>query len=159
MQRALRWAVLIAIASTASFACAKTVKVSGRIVAYNSGIGCVNGNVGWWVVLRAQKVKQEANRFVLLYFTQPCGVSPDQLIGNSMVRRYRLTRDKEEDAVLNEYVACLIDSKPPKPCPPGDPMTHTPIWERTPGAEDVPLPFGSRLLGYRSPDLPWVPLL
>lgn len=160
MRHLLRWIVLIAIVGTTSVACARAEEMTVRIVAYDADLLCLNGNVGWRVIFRAQASKHATPKYVLMYFTEPCGFTPDSLIANSNVRRFRLIRGKGIDSALNEYIECYLDTpkgSPPQLCPPD--WERLLAWKRTPGAEHEPLPFGSVLPGYRSPDLPYVPLL
>jgi hypothetical protein len=131
--------------------------MAGRIVAYSSGLTCLNGNAYWSMLIHIQEQTTEASsRFVEVNFSLPCNKSPEWITRKSSLQKFRLMRDQDADSVLKEFMDCATESPSghtPEPCP------HLSLWKRVPGAELERLPFGERVPSYRSVDLPLLPVL
>jgi len=149
--KSLIFVSIVCIASTAS---EKTLRISGRIVAHNTPLACLNGNAYWSLIIRVHEPDDVGSDFVLVNFSQPCGTSPKWLDFQSTFKKFRLIRDKDRDEVLTEFWKCQEEAReklPAKSC------NTLPIWKKIPGAEEDKLPFGKLLPSYRSADLPLVP--
>jgi hypothetical protein len=155
MRHLLRVLAVLGLVSTASMGFAETLTITGRIVAYQGVATCLNNNTYWSMIIRVQKPTGLHMRFLTVNFSQPCGISPKWLAAPSTAQRYRLIRDKERDAILNEFLNCEKTSNEAakESCSP------IPAWKRTPGEEDEILPYGTKLPSYRSADLPLVPVV
>jgi hypothetical protein len=153
--------VLVGILVSASFAFAdpssKVETMAGRIVAYSDGLTCLNGNAYWSMLIHVQDHATDIpSKFVEVRFSLPCNKSPEWPTRKSSLQKFRLTRDRDSDSALKEFVDCAIESPSghtPEPCP------HVPMWRRAPSAEHEKLPFGQRVPSYRSVDLPLVPVV
>lgn len=153
--------LLVEIIVSASFAFAETSPkvetMARRIVAYSDGLTCLNGNAYWSMLIHVQDPATDIPpQFVKVRFSLPCNKSPEWLTRNSSLQKFRLTRDRDSDSVLKEFIDCAIES------PSGhtsEPCSHVPMWKRAPSAEHEKLPFGQRVPSYRSVDLPFVPVV
>ena len=131
--------------------------MAGRIVAYSDGLTCLNGNAYWSMLIHVQDHATDIPlQFVEVRFSLPCNKSPEWLTRKSSRQKFRLTRDRDADSVLNEFIDCAAE--PPSGHTP-EPCSHLPMWRRVPNAEDEKLPFGQRVPSYRSVDLPLVPVV
>jgi hypothetical protein len=134
----------------------KVEKMAGRIVAYSNGLMCTNGNAYWSMLIHVQDHATDApSQFVEVSFSLPCNKSPEWLTRKPSLQKFRLTRDRDADSVLKEFIDCTESSSghTPDPCPP------LPMWKRVPNAEHEKLPFGQWVPSYRSLDLPLVPVV
>jgi len=154
MHRLVMFTFLVGLVCAASFVCAGTSAISGRIVAHNSPLTCLNGNAYWSVIVRIEKPTDVHSAFIRITFSQPCGVSPNW-IESTAVRRYRLIRDKHSDEILTEFLKCEDQTadRMTRPCP------SIQAWNRVRGMEQELLPYGMTLPSYRAADLPLVPLV
>jgi hypothetical protein len=58
----------------------KVEKITGRIVAYSSGLACLNGNGYWSMLIRVQdRTTALPPRFVQVQFSLPCAEHPEWL--------------------------------------------------------------------------------
>ena len=155
MTRLLRVLTLVAFVSITSMSFAEKLTITGRIVAYQGPLICMNNNAYWSVIIRVQKPTRLPTRLLTVHFSQPCGVPPKWLAVPSMAQRYRLIRDKERDAILDEFLNCDDATKDAarESCSP------IPAWKRMAGEEKEVLPYGTRLPSYRSADLPLAPVV
>ena len=135
----------------------KVETMAGRIVAYFDGLTCLNGNAYWSMLIHVQDHATDIpSQFVEVRFSLPCNKSPEWLTRKSSRQKFRLTRDRDSDSVLKEFVDCASDyptGHTPESC------SHVPMWRRVPNAEHEKLPFGQRVPSYRSVDLPLVPVV
>jgi hypothetical protein len=131
--------------------------IAGRIVAFSNGLTCLNGNAYWSILIHVQdRATDVQSHLIEVRFSLPCDRSPEWINRKSSLQKFRLTRDREADSVLKEFIDCAAESRSghmPEPCP------HAPIWKRVPSAEDEKLPFGQRVPSYRSVDLPLTPVV
>jgi len=88
-------------------------------------------------------------------FSLPCSESPQGLSARPSIRTFRLVRDKDADAVLEEFMS-FVDQSTGKETRRDSTL---PIWTRPPGTENEKLPFGQIVHSYRSVDLPLAPVL
>jgi hypothetical protein len=112
--------------------------VSGRVVAYGAGnaLTCLNGNAYWSMVIRVQRPADVESEFILVPFSLPCGKSvPQWLSAKPELRRFRLFRMKDRDAVLDEFMS-MTDATTNKP------ISDLPIWTYPARAQRERLPFG-----------------
>ena len=103
-----------------------------------------------------ERTTDASSRFIQVNFSLPCDRSPEWITGKSSLQKFRLTRDRDADSVLKEFIDCATKSPgghTPEPCP------HLAMWKRLPGAEVEKIPFGQRVPSYRSVDLPLAPVL
>ena len=147
---------LVALAWITPIARAKTLRIFGRVVAYNTEILCLNGNADWSMIIRVQNPGKVGSELIDVKFSQPCDKPPTWLDSNSTVQEFKLIRYEAGDEILTEFLSCESESSPPHP---QEPCPRIPIWKQVPGAEENRLPFGIKLPCYRSADLPLVPLL
>jgi hypothetical protein len=135
----------------------KIETMAGRIVAYSKGLMCLNGNAYWSMLIHVQDHATDVPaQFIEVRFSLPCNKSPEWLTRKSSLRNFRLTHDQDADSVLKEFIDCATESPSghtSEPCP------HVPMWKRVPGAEHEKLPFGQRVPGYSSVDLPLTPVV
>jgi hypothetical protein len=135
----------------------KSKTVAGRIVAYSNALMCLNGNAYWSMLIHVQDHAANLSpQFVEVRFSLPCNKSPEWLTRKPSLQKFRLTRDRDADSVLKEFIDCATESPSghtPGPCP------HLPMWKRVPNAEHEKLPFGQPVPSYRSLDLPLVPVV
>jgi hypothetical protein len=144
--------VSILLLSTFAFSKHKVETLTGRIIAHEGGLSCFNGDASWSVIIRVARA-QSKNRpleFVRVNFTLPCGQFPEWFQAKSPLRTFRVTRDSQNDRVLEKFLPCL-DESTGKSC--GD----IPIWQIVPGAENEDLPFGKTLPAYQFVDTPLKP--
>jgi hypothetical protein len=117
----------------------------------------MNGNWYWYMLIHVQDHAADTPpQFAEVHFSLPCNKSPEWLGGKSSLQKFRLTRDREGDSVLREFLECAANPQGGhrlESCPP------IPMWKRVPGAEDEKLPFGQRVPSYLSVDLPLVPVV
>jgi hypothetical protein len=149
----------IVISSTLAFSesSSNVETIAGRVVAYSSGLVCLNGNAYWSMLIHVQEhATDSAAEFVEVRFSLPCNKSPEWLTHKSSVQKFRLTRTHDVDSVLREFLDCGAESSSghtPEPC------TPVPMWKRVPSTEHEKLPFGQPVPSYRSIDLPLVPVV
>ena len=130
----------------------KAEAITGRIVAYEKPLVCLNGNAYWLMLIHVQDQATDLSaRFVQVHFSLPCNESPQWLNRKPSVQKFRLIREQDADSVLKEFLTCAADSG--EKCPP------VPMWRFVPGAESEKLPFGHLVPSYRSLDLPLVPVV
>src|SRR5256885_5598361 len=128
----------------------KIEKITGRIVAYSSGLACLNGNGYWSMLIRVQDRTTLPPRFVQVQFSLPCAEHPEWLDRKPSVQKFRLKRQQDADSALKEFYDCPPDS--------ADKCLHLGrMWSAMPGTEDEKVPFGQRVPSYRSIDLPLAP--
>jgi hypothetical protein len=135
----------------------KVEAIVGRIVAYSNGLGCLNGNAQWSMLIhiRDRSASVQAH-FVEVRFSLPCNETPEWLTQKPSQKKFRLMRDKDADSILKEFFDCATESPnghTSEPCP------HIPLWKRLPGMEHETLPFGRQVPSYRSVDLPFAPVV
>jgi len=131
----------------------KVEEITGRIVAYSSGLACVNGNGYWWMLIRVQdRTTALPPRFVQVEFSLPCTEHPEWLGRKPSVQKYRLKRQQDADSVLKEFYDCPPESA-------GNCLHLGRMWSPMPGTEDEKLPYGQRVPNYRSIDLPLAPVI
>jgi hypothetical protein len=148
--------MLISTSPAFSEPSAKAETMAGRIVAYSSGLTCMNGNAYWSMLIHLQDHTDVPSQFVEVRFSLPCNKTPEWLTRKSSLQKFRLTRDQDADSLLKEFMDCATESPSshtPEPCP------HVPMWRLVPGAEAEKLPFGQRVPSYRSVDLPLAPVV
>jgi hypothetical protein len=149
--------ILISTSLAFSEPSSRVETITGRIVAYSTGLACLNGNGYWSMLIRVQgHAKTAPSQFVEVSFSLPCDKSPEWLTRKSSLQRFRLTRDQDADSFMKEFIGCVVESHSsygPEPC------SHLPRWKLVPGAELEKLPFGQRVPNYRSVDLPAVPVV
>lgn len=148
--------LLVGLAWITPLARAKTLRISGRVVAYNTLIECLNGNAYWSMIIRVQDPGKVGSELIEVEYSQSCGKRPTWLDSKSAAQEFKLMRYKAGDEVLTEFLRCESDlspQRPQKPCLPA------PIWKQVPGADEEKLPFGRVLPCYRSIDPPLVPVL
>ncbi|HEV3513568.1 MAG TPA: hypothetical protein VGS05_17795 [Candidatus Sulfotelmatobacter sp.] len=131
----------------------KVEEITGRIVAYSSGLACLNGNGYWSMLIRVQdRTTALPPRFVQVQFSLPCAEHPQWLFRKQSVQKFRLKRQQDANSVLKEFYDCPPDSV-------GKCLYLGRMWSAVPGAEDEKLPFGQRVPSYRSIDLPLAPVV
>ena len=149
--------LLISTAFSFSERSPKVETMAGRIVAYSNGPMCLNGNAYWSMLIHVQGHATDVpSQFIEVRFSLPCAKSPEWLTRKSPLQKFRLTRDRDADSVLKEFIDCSPDSltgNTPEPCP------HLPMWKRVPSGEHEELPFGQRVPSYRSVDVPLAPVV
>ena len=161
MRRPLATGFLLAILISATLAFSepspKIETMTGKIVAYSNGLVCLNGNSYWSMLIQVQDHAPDVpSQFVEVRFSLPCNKSPEWITRKSSLRKFRLTRDHDADAVLKESMDCSTESPSghtSEPCP------HVAMWKRVPGAELEKLPFGQRVPSYRSVELSLAPVV
>lgn len=122
--------------------------ILGRVVAYSGALACLNGNGYWSMLIRLQRPKGDQSDFIRVDFTLPCDKSPEWVSAKPAIQKFRLSRQKDCDAVLEEF----FDSVPKK----NSPLQR---WTYPPGGEHDSLPFGQVVPCYRSVDLPLAPVV
>jgi hypothetical protein len=151
----LSMGILISTSLAFSARSSKVETMAGQIVAYSGGLTCLNGNAYWSLLIQVPHHARDArSQFVEVRFSLPCNKSPEWLTHKSSIQKFRLMRDQDSDSVLKEFMDCGPESPSggaPRPC------LQVPMWKRVPGAELAKLPFGQRVPGYLSVDLPVVP--
>jgi len=156
-----RRAMLLAFVCTSVLALSarkpKTEIVSGRIVAHDQALTCLNGNGYWSMLIEVQQSKTIKSKFVRVDFSLPCSEDPKWPAGEPPVQQFRLLRDDElRDPAVKEFMECIEkspDGSSRKPCP------QMRVWKLMPGVELDKMPFGQRVPCYRSLDLPLAPVL
>jgi hypothetical protein len=153
----LMMALLLSPCLAVSKFSSKIEKVDGQIVAYSTGLTCLNGNAYWSMLIHVRNhTPNDSPQFVEVRFSLPCNSSPEWLTGKSSPQKFQLTRDHDADSILKEFFDCVVGSPSDhlsEPCP------QVTIWKLVPGAEHEKLPFGLRLPSYRSVALPLVPVV
>jgi hypothetical protein len=147
---------LIGLAWISPIVSAKTLSVTGRVVAHNIPITCLNGNAYWSMIIRVQNPDKVGSELIEVKFSQPCDKPPAWLDSKLTVRRFKLIRYKEGDEVLSEFLSCEGGVSPPNH---QESCLSVPIWKYFPGADEDRLPFGQKLPCYTSAELPLVPIL
>jgi hypothetical protein len=139
---------MCASASPISSASPRQEAILGRVVAYSGALACLNGNGYWSMLIRVQQPRGARSEFIRVDFTLPCDKSPEWVSVKPAIQKFRLSRQKDCDAVLEEF----SDSVPKQ---------NTPIqrWAYPPGSEHDALPFGQVVPCYRSVDLPLAPVV
>lgn len=147
--------LIVALAHSASASAAlpsKVETITGQVVAYSSGLACLNANSYWSMLIRVEKRTPLARpEFLRVDFSLPCNQSPKWLNRKPPMQKFRLRRKKDADSVLKEFFDCAPTSS--LPCP------NFEMWKRVPGAEKEQLPFGNVVPSYRSLDLPLLPVI
>ncbi len=134
----------------------KAKVISGLVIAYSNAPLCLNGNMYWSMVIRAEPHNEEPARFVEVDFSYPCAKSPQSVIENSSIQRFHLIRRKELDSTLEGSVD-LVEQQSAKDKP--VPSSKTAKWTYLPANESFKLPFGEVLPRYYSVELPFVPVV
>lgn len=155
MQRPLTVIALLgALIGTGTFAHSQNRTISGRVVAYNSPLTCLNGNAYWAMIVRVENAAKKLSEFVRVNFSQPCNVSPTWL-DSGAVRQYRLIREEYRDEILSEFFKCEPEHSENQ----SEPCAQVAAWKRVRGTEQEQLPYGSTVPSYRAADLPLVPVV
>jgi hypothetical protein len=140
------WLILVSIpASSAGHERVETI--SGRVVAYSTGLLCLNGNGYWSMIIRVEVPRRTQPEFIRVDFSLPCAKSPPWISGKTSVEKFHLFRRKERDAVLPQFMRIEPAQE-----------EHWPVWKSPPGNEPVALPFGKVVPAYGSVDLPLLPI-
>lgn len=156
MARTLSYTFLVwACLQSLSASSAHPKLVSGKIIAYAGPLACLNGNAYWSMIIHVRTPKDIRAPLIRVNFSLPCNESPKWLSAKPSLQRFRLVRDKNSDAVLEEFMGS-VDQKTGKTTK-QDPSF--PIWKHLPGTEQEKLPFGKIVPSYRSVDLPLEPVL
>jgi hypothetical protein len=121
--------------------------ITGRVVAYSPAPTCFNGNAYWSVAIQVQRSSRAKQEFARVELSLPCGETPEWISAKSRVRKFRLIRNKDCDAVMESSA----------PFEPGD--QRFPLWKPVSGAEDAALPFGRFIPCYHSVDFPLAPVM
>jgi hypothetical protein len=136
---------------------AKNKVISGRIVAFAGALICLNQNAYWSMIIRVENPKDVGSEFIRIQFSRPCDqAAPEWLNAKSAMRKFRLIREKDFDAVLAEFADCVDESSNK------DATNHClrlPMWKHVPGEEQQKLPFGQLIPAYRFADEPQVPVI
>lgn len=149
--------VLISTSLAFSEPPSKVERMAGRIVAYSTGLACLNGNAYWSMLIHVQgHARDIPSQFVEVDFSLPCNKSPEWLTRKPSLERFHLIRDQSADSVLKEFTVCAAESSSGHAA---EPCSHLPMWKLVPGAELEKLPFGQRVSNYRSVDLPLAPVV
>ncbi len=141
--------VALLLVATLAFSRQKSESVSGRIIAHDRGLTCLNGNAYWSVIIRLQQAHGRHPRYVRVNLSLPCAELPNWLNAKSSTQQFRLIRDKARDEVLEEFLRCGGESPNG-----GEPCIRTPAWLRVPDAEREELPFGNIVPAYQFADSP-----
>lgn len=128
--------------------------VSGRIVAYSTALACINGNGYWAMIIHVLKPKEPGMEFIRVDFSLPCEESPKWISAKPSVQKFRLIRNKESDGILRKFIGTEDLTTGKKT---GQDLS-LPIWRHMPATEKEKLPFGQRLRGYQSVDMPLLPV-
>jgi len=128
-----------------------TIRVVGRIVAHDNPLACLNGNAYWSMIVRVSNAKATGSEFIRIGFSLPCATSPKWPTAKAPLQHFRLIRDQDLDGVLDQFLACKTES--------GEPCHPMPKWTYVSDAERDGLPFGQQLPGFRSFELPLMPVL
>src|SRR5262249_3416865 len=105
VRRLLAAALLLSFVSRTNLALwepsSKVEEITGRIVAYSSGLACLNGNGYWSMLIRVQdQTTALPPRFVQVQFSLPCAEHPEWLGRKASMQKFRLKRQKDADSVL-----------------------------------------------------------
>jgi len=134
----------------------KAEVVSGRIIAYSSGMGCLNGNGYYSIVIRIETRQNTPSKFVKVEFSLPCNKSAESVLTNSSIQKFHLFRQRNCDDVLKERMDIKMEEKNDDK---STKNTAIPIWTYLSGNEQFTLPFGQDLPCYYSAELPLIPVL
>lgn len=148
--RGILLVLCLTCASISSFSelAPRPITVKGRIVAYSVPPACLNGNGYWSMLIHVERPKNLSPQLIRVDFSLPCDKSPEWISSNSLVKKFRLVRDKHADAVLS---GCFKEE-----CKENRSL---PVWKRLADGTQDPLPFGQMLPSYRSVDLPLTPVI
>ena len=148
--RSILMVLWFTVASVSAFSepTAPSQTISGRVVAYSVSPACLNGNGYWSVLIHVEQQKKLNAQLIRVDFSLPCDKSLEWISTNPLVKRFRLIRDKNADAVLS---GCLQEE-----CKQNQSL---PIWKRPVTGNHDALPFGQMLPSYRSVDLPMTPVV
>jgi hypothetical protein len=124
--------------------------VSGHVVAYSGGQGCVNENGYWAMIVQLEPAQVIAEKFVRIDFSLPCGKNPKWVTAAQAKESFRLHKQVDCKVVLTGAMASDDKSKI---------LPGMPVWTYTPGTEPITLPFGKIVLSYMDEDLPLKPVL
>ena len=131
--------------------------IAGRIVAYSRALTCMNGNAYWSMIIHVKDhAKDVPSEFIQVQFSLPCDETPKWVMHKSSLQKFRLTRQRDSDSVLEEFMDCANGSQGVQA---GESCVKVPIWKHVPGKEQDKLPFGHRVPSYRSIDLPLKPVV
>ena len=122
--------------------------VTGQVVAYTTPLSCLNGNGYWGMIVRVRQPERARLEFVRVDFSLPCGATPDWVSGKPQVRKFRLERNKDCDAALEQF----MHAEPKQDL-------AIPLWKQAPGTEPDTLPYGQMIPCYHSVDMPLAPVL
>ncbi len=145
--------LLVVSLSTVGFARHKRQEVSGRIVAHDLGLSCLNGYAWRSVLIRLEKPRSSGSRvdYIRVNFSTRFDALPSWLDAQSRLRKFTLTRDEKRDEVLERFFKCVDEQA-------GETRETcvVPMWKFVPGAQDEEqlLPFGKAIPSYQFPDLP-----
>jgi hypothetical protein len=139
----LSFLVVILVTATTAFGIPrqKIQEFSGRVVAYNNwfALTCLNGNAYYWVIVRLEHAGK-TEPYIVVHFSLPCG-APAKWLNDSSVKKFRVIRNPLSDTTLDK------------------PGTEREQWTHVPGTEGETLPFGVKIPGYDSADLPPRPVV
>ena len=119
--------------------------LTGRLVAFTNVAPCNTGYVSWVGIVYMPGHKDQRVAYAALQFSYPCERVPDWLTGPVTERRFRVTREKACDHVLEKDVP--VESKSGE-------VRLVPIWRMVAGAENEELPYGQFVPCYWSLDYP-----
>jgi hypothetical protein len=87
----------------------KVEQITGRIVAYSSGLACLNGNGYWSMLIRVQdRATALPPRFVQVEFSLPCAEHPEWLGRKPSVQKFRLKRQQDADSFSRNFMIVLL---------------------------------------------------
>lgn len=137
----------LSVASSVAERAGKKVNIEGYVVAFSSLPVCLNGNAYWSAMVRVAQPETTAAQFLLIEFSLPCDMTPKWLKAEG-VQRFRLTRSKEDDSVLKEYLGCVnVDDRREQPA-------CIPMWTYVSEGAKSQLPFGQVVPAFHSADFP-----
>jgi hypothetical protein len=145
-------------AGTLAFSAPSNVEViAGRIVAYSGALTCMNGNAYWSMIIHVQdRARDISSDFIQVQFSLPCDETPKWITHKPSLQKFRLTRLRDSDSMLEEFMDCANGSPGVQT---GESCVKVRIWKHVPGTEKDKLPFGHRVPAYRSLDLPLTPVV
>ena len=122
--------------------------ISGVAVAYTNG-RCSNSYAPWALVVHTPNRNDDRVEYIQVNFSYPCGRAPNWVSRGPGEQKFRVTRNKRCDRVLEQYFEAESSGT----------KKQVPIWHAVRGEEKETLPFGQVLPCYDSLDYPVKPVI
>jgi hypothetical protein len=134
----------------------RVITTKGTILAYGSGLACLNGYGHWYAIILFDHVKKSADQYGRVNFSLPCDKHPDWMSTPARLQTLKLIRTRDDDGELPKLLLKMDDPGTGEPVPE---EARGIGWNCRDGADCSHIPYGTVVRSYTFADTPERPLL